>query len=70
MYIYFSLIPVSISFILAFDMSSDANQALEQLIELGFERLLTSGQESSALEGLPILHHLIQKVQKLPCKLY
>ncbi|XP_022080905.1 copper homeostasis protein cutC homolog isoform X1 [Acanthaster planci] len=44
----------------AFDMCRDPHASLEVLISLGFERVLTSGQESSALEGLPLIRELIQ----------
>ena len=43
-------------------MTSDPVQALEQLTEMGFDRVLTSGHESSVLEGLPVLAQLVQKV--------
>jgi len=36
---------------------------LEILIQLGFDRILTSGQDSSALEGLPTISHLVEKVK-------
>lgn len=35
----------------AFDVCSSPDKTLEQLIELGFTRILTSGQESSAMQG-------------------
>ncbi|EGW14610.1 Canalicular multispecific organic anion transporter 1 [Cricetulus griseus] len=44
--------------ILAFDMVQDPMAALETLLTLGFERVLTSGCDSSALEGLPLLKQL------------
>src|SRR5262249_26836617 len=43
----------------AFDMARDPKVALEDLISLGVDRLLTSGQERSALEGLSLLKDLI-----------
>eukprot|EP01127_Copromyxa_protea_P017172 TRINITY_DN5200_c0_g1_i1.p1 TRINITY_DN5200_c0_g1~~TRINITY_DN5200_c0_g1_i1.p1 ORF type:complete len:488 (+),score=114.47 TRINITY_DN5200_c0_g1_i1:30-1466(+) len=36
----------------AFDMARDPLQALEDIIGLGFERILTSGQDISCMEGL------------------
>jgi len=30
---------------------------------LGFERILTSGQDSSALEGLPTIKQLVEKAK-------
>ena len=43
-------------------MAHDPAIALETLISLGFERLLTSGSDSSALEGLPTIRRLVEQV--------
>jgi copper homeostasis protein len=43
----------------AFDVTPDPMRALDQLIELGITRILTSGQRSSALEGSDLIHRLI-----------
>lgn len=53
----------SVLLILAFDMVQDPMAALETLLTLGFERVLTSGCDSSALEGLPLLKQLTDEVQ-------
>jgi copper homeostasis protein len=53
--------PLSVTFHRAFDMTPDAFTALETLIELGVDRVLTSGQEASVLEGLPLIGELIQR---------
>ena len=45
----------------AFDMCNDQFAALEQLISLGFTRILTSGAETSALAGVEKLARLIDK---------
>lgn len=42
----------------AFDMTSDPFQALEDIIELGFDRILTSGCAASAEAGIPLLRKL------------
>ncbi len=55
--------PMKITFHRAFDMVSDPLLALEQLISLGVERILTSGQEKSALEGSELIAQLIQKAE-------
>jgi copper homeostasis protein CutC len=55
----------SVLLILAFDMVHDPMAALETLLTLGFERVLTSGCDSSALEGLPLIKQLIDQVQPL-----
>ncbi|NXE03205.1 CUTC protein, partial [Chaetorhynchus papuensis] len=46
----------------AFDMVHDPLVALETLISLGFERVLTSGCDSSALEGLSLIKRLAEQV--------
>jgi copper homeostasis protein len=53
--------PLSVTFHRAFDMAFDPYQALETLIELGVDRILTSGQENSVLEGLDLITGLVQK---------
>lgn len=53
--------PLSVTFHRAFDMTREPTAELEALIELGIERLLTSGQEASALEGLELIAELIQQ---------
>ena len=44
----------------AFDVCHDPLQAMEQLIELGFTRILTSGQAASALDGTDLLRRLVE----------
>jgi copper homeostasis protein len=53
--------PLSVTFHRAFDMTPDAFEALETLISLGVDRVLTSGQEASVLEGLPLISELIRR---------
>lgn len=53
--------PLSVTFHRAFDMSRDPYEAMAALIELGVDRILTSGQEVSALEGLDLIADLVQK---------
>jgi copper homeostasis protein len=43
--------PMGCTFHRAFDVVAEPDVALEQVIELGFERILTSGQEPTALAG-------------------
>ncbi|HYC40297.1 MAG TPA: copper homeostasis protein CutC [Chitinophagaceae bacterium] len=43
--------PMNVTFHRAFDRCRDPFEALEEIIELGCERILTSGQQRSALEG-------------------
>jgi copper homeostasis protein len=44
----------------AFDVTPDPFRSLDQLVELGFTRLLTSGQEDTAPEGAPLIKRLIE----------
>jgi copper homeostasis protein len=53
--------PLSVTFHRAFDMSRDPFEAMEMLIQLGADRILTSGQEASVLEGLELITELIQQ---------
>ena len=53
--------PMAVTFHRAFDMTADPFAALETLIELGVDRVLTSGQEATVLEGLPLLAELIRR---------
>ena len=55
--------PMSITFHRAFDMTPDPIAALEKLITLGIDRLLTSGQERTALEGSELINQLVHKAQ-------
>lgn len=43
-------------------MVHDPVVALETLLSLGFQRVLTSGCDTSALEGLPLIKRLIDQV--------
>ncbi len=45
----------------AFDVVPDPNAALEQAIDLGFTRILTSGQEASATQGAALIAELIER---------
>lgn len=47
--------PLNVTFHRAFDMCRDPQKGLEELIQLGVNRVLTSGQESSCLEGLELI---------------
>jgi len=52
--------PAVITFHRAFDMTPDPFAALETLISLGIERVLTSGQEPSVLEGADTIAALVE----------
>ncbi|WP_276483296.1 copper homeostasis protein CutC [Paraflavitalea pollutisoli] len=51
--------PMGVTCHRVFDRTPDPYQALEQLIELGCERVLTSGQASGAPEGIDVLAKLV-----------
>ncbi len=53
--------PMAVTCHRAIDMAADPFAALETLIELGIERVLTSGQEASALDGLPLIAELVRR---------
>jgi copper homeostasis protein len=53
--------PLSVTCHRAFDMTVDPFEALETLIGLGVDRVLTSGQEATVLEGLPLIADLIAR---------
>ena len=52
--------PLSVTFHRAFDVARDPAEALQTLIGLGVDRLLTSGQAPNALEGAPLIRRLIE----------
>ena len=52
---------LGVTFNRAIDMCADIDQALEDIIALGCERILSSGGKSTAMEGSHVLAHLIKK---------
>ena len=54
---------LSITFHRAFDVCRNAYEALEQIIELGCHRILTSGQQPNAELGIPMLKTLNDQAQ-------
>lgn len=45
----------------AFDVCRDAQEALEQATQMGFDTILTSGQRAAAMEGAALLAELVEK---------
>ncbi|EDP58565.1 copper homeostasis protein CutC [Vibrio sp. AND4] len=54
---------LGVTFHRAFDQCRDAEKALEELISLGCERILTSGLASSAPQGTTMLKALVEQAQ-------
>jgi copper homeostasis protein len=52
--------PMKITFHRAFDFTPDPFKSLEDIIECGCERILTSGQETVAVDGLELISKLIK----------
>lgn len=55
--------PMSVTFHRAFDLSRDPAEALEAICRLGIDRVLTSGQLPTALEGADCIASLVQQAQ-------
>ncbi|MBF9255133.1 copper homeostasis protein CutC [Pontibacter sp. 172403-2] len=53
--------PLSITFHRAFDLTPDPFRALDDLLQLKADRLLTSGQQPTALAGAQLISELVKK---------
>jgi copper homeostasis protein len=53
--------PLEATFHRAFDRVADPFEALEDIIELGFERILTSGLKPKAMDNLELLSKLVKQ---------
>ncbi|WP_428653612.1 copper homeostasis protein CutC [Runella sp.] len=53
--------PMGVTFHRAIDVASDPFEALEAIIQTGAERILTSGQQNTAVEGKELLQQLVEK---------
>lgn len=47
----------------AFDRAAEPRLALQELIDLGVDRVLTSGQQKTAVDGIPLLRELIEQAK-------
>lgn len=54
---------MSVTFHRAFDFARDPDRALEAVIALGCNRLLTSGRAADALAGAPLIRKLIEQAR-------
>jgi copper homeostasis protein len=55
--------PLKVTCHRAFDMTRDPFEALEDCIEVGFERILTSGHRTKAMEGIELLGKLVERAK-------
>jgi copper homeostasis protein len=55
--------PLEITFHRAFDVVADPFATLEELVNLGVHRILTSGQQLTAEVGIPLLKNLVDLAQ-------
>jgi copper homeostasis protein len=55
--------PLGVTFHRAFDRCRDPHEALEQLVEMGCERILTSGQLPTVSEGVELIAELNRKAE-------
>ena len=53
--------PMLVTFHRAFDMTVDPYDALEVLIDVGIDRVLTSGQEATAIKGMACIQKLVKQ---------
>jgi len=52
--------PLATTYHRAFDMSADLGKSLEDVVEAGADRVLTSGGASTAIEGIQVLRGLVE----------
>ena len=52
--------PLEVTFHRAFDQCKDPFEALEQLVEMGCQRILTSGQHPAAIDGVELISQLVR----------
>lgn len=55
--------PMSVTFHRAFDVCREPSQALEDLVEIGIDRVLTSGQQPTAIAGAKLIESLVEQAE-------
>ena len=55
--------PMPVTFHRAIDMTSDYEEALENIIQAGCHRILTSGQRNTAMEGIEAIKNLVKQAK-------
>jgi copper homeostasis protein len=55
--------PMGVTFHRAFDWTRNAFEALEDIIDSGCERILTSGQQPTAILGAPLIRELVEQAE-------
>ena len=53
--------PLGVTFHRAFDWATNPFEALEDIINIGCERILTSGQRPTAMEGVTLINELVRQ---------
>lgn len=56
--------PLGVTFHRAFDRTADAFKAMEDIIDIGCERILTSGQRPNALDGADLIAQLVKQADE------
>jgi copper homeostasis protein len=56
--------PMKVTFHRAFDRTNDPFKAMEDIISIGCERILTSGQKNLAIDGEELLNKLVKQANK------
>lgn len=56
--------PLGVTFHRAFDRTTDAFKAMEDIIDIGCERILTSGQRPNALDGADLIAQLVKQADE------
>lgn len=59
----------NITFHRAFDVCRQPLEAMEQIAQMGCNRILTSGQQPTAEAGIPLLRQMVEKAHELSAKM-